>query len=309
MNIQSIIRQLADKGQSEASPELMAYLDELDVEYRVEGSDLVLANPMELLSESVLRSGMSSTSTALISRLDVKWQIGSTNTYLMKRTKESDFHGSVCVAEQQIAGKGRRGRTWVSPFARNLYISFGWSLPRENMIEALSLYVGMNLVDCLREAGLHDVGMKWPNDILVGDGKLAGILIELELNASHANVVIGMGVNLSMDQETRSEIGRQISVVADQQVLGRNALCALIIERMMLCLQNANQVQVAAKVLDWSSYDCYSDEEVQVLIGEERVTGVNRGVDESGNLLIDVGGEIRGYSSGEVSLRKVSSNL
>ncbi len=304
---ETLIRQLASGSSAESTAELEATLHELDIAFRIQNQRLELVAPLELLDETRLLASISDAARHLITRFDVEWQIGSTNTALMARTKDAHFNGSVCVPEQQTAGKGRRGRSWVSPFARNIYVSFGWCIPRQNMAEALSLYIGMNLVDCLREAGLEDVGMKWPNDIIAGEGKLAGILIELELVASTAYVVAGIGVNLSKESVLREGVEQSVSAVTDQVNLGRNALCALIIERMVISMQEVTQQRIAEKIAQWTSYDRYSGEEVVVLVGEEQVVGINRGIDEGGNLLLDSGGKVRAFGSGEVSLRKVAS--
>ncbi len=309
MNNDTLIRQLAAERSVARTAELELLLSDLGIPFCVRDQRIELTEPLELLDEVALRAGISEAAEQLISQLDVEWQIGSTNTMLMARTKEPGFHGSICAAEQQTAGKGRRGRTWISPFARNIYVSFGWSIPRENMVEALSLYIGMNLVDCLREAGMKDVGMKWPNDIIVGEGKLAGILIELELNASSANVVAGIGVNLTMDPAVRSNIEQPVSTVADQLLLGRNALCSLIIDRMVLSMNDVSPARVTGKVAEWSDYDCFAGQEVTVHLGDEQIVGINSGVDNQGNLQIDVGGETRSFGSGEVSLRRAGANL
>lgn len=307
--IETLIRQLATGSSVKKTAELEVALHELGIVFRTQNQHIELMAPLELLDETTLRAGISESARKLTTRLDIEWQIGSTNTELMARRKDAHFNGSICLAEQQTAGKGRRGRSWISPFASNIYVSFGWRIPRQNMAEALSLYIGMNLVDCLREAGLEDVGMKWPNDIIVGQGKLAGILIELELAASSAYIVAGIGVNLSKESVIREGLEQPVSAVSDQLSLGRNALCSLIIDRMVMSMDGISSQRVAEKIAGWPKYDHYSGEEVVVHLGEEQIVGINVGIDERGNLLLDLGTEIRSFGSGEVSLRKTASNL
>jgi len=307
--IETLIRQLAAGSGVENTAELEAALHQLGIAFRADNQHIELVAPLELLDETTLRAGISESARKLITRLDVEWQIGSTNTELMTRKKDAHFNGCICVAEQQTSGKGRRGRSWISPFASNIYVSFGWCIPRQDMAEALSLYIGMNLVDCLREAGLEDVGIKWPNDIIVGQGKLAGILIELELVASNAYIVAGIGVNLSKEPVLREGIEQPVSAVGDQLSLGRNALCSMIIDRMVMSMDGLSSQHVAEKIAEWPKYDCYSGEEVVVHRGEEQIVGINGGIDERGNLLLDLGTEIRSFGSGEVSLRKAASNV
>ena len=306
MEINSQIKQMVETGGAEQSKELERALNELQINYRISGQRLELQDSLELLDETKLLSGISGEANASISKLEVLWSVGSTNTYLLGRSKRPDFHGSVCTSEQQTAGKGRRGRNWVSPFARNVYVSIGWSIPKEEMADALSLYVGMNLVDCLRNAGLKGVEMKWPNDVIVGGGKLAGILIELDLAADKAHVVIGIGVNLALDLGARADIGQPVSVVSDQKRIGRNALCSSIVDQMILSLCGFTHQRVSEKLAEWSKYDCLAGAEVEVHLGSERIIGINRGVDGRGNLLVEVGSDLQSFSSGEVSLRRSS---
>jgi BirA family biotin operon repressor/biotin-[acetyl-CoA-carboxylase] ligase len=306
MEIITLIKQMAEMGSADKSKDLESALNELSIDYRVSDERLVLTDPLELLDEEKLLSGLSIDAVASLSQLEVLWTTGSTNTHLLARSKQSGFHGSVCTSERQTAGKGRRGRKWISPFARNIYVSFGWSIPKTEMVEALSLYIGMNLVDCLRGAGLEDVEMKWPNDVIVGGGKLAGILIELDLAADKAHVVIGVGVNLSLGLDARADIGQPVSVVSDQKRVGRNELCSSIIDQMLVSLRGFTRQQVSKKLSEWSMYDCLQGAEVEVHLGSERIVGINRGVDERGNLLVEVGSEVQSFSSGEVSLRRSS---
>lgn len=306
MEINTQIKQMVETGHAEKSKELERALNELHIEYQVNHERLELKDSLELLDETKLLSGISREAKASISNLEILWSIGSTNTHLLARSKQLNFHGSVCTSEQQTAGKGRRGRNWISPFARNVYVSFGWSIPKEEMADALSLYVGMNLVDCLRSTGLEGVEMKWPNDVIVGGGKLAGILIELDLAADKAHVVIGIGVNLALDLGARADIGQPVSVVSDQKSIGRNELCASIIDQMILSLCGFKRQRVSEKLAEWSKYDCLQGAEVEVHLGRDRIIGINSGIDEKGNLLVDVGGDIQSFSSGEVSLRRSS---
>jgi len=299
---------LIKNGFCDRALELESSLELLGLDYVIKNDRIELAAPVELLQKDQILAGISPGTCALISRLDLFWEIDSTNTYILKNTGDPDFHGSLCTAEQQTAGKGRRGRQWVSPFAKNIYISIGWTISKKNMAEGLSLYLGMSLVDCLRGAGMKDVGMKWPNDLMIGDGKLAGILIELDLKRDVAHLVIGIGVNLALDRDNRRAIGRPVSTVSDQLSLGRNELCSLIAERTLQALSAFERHGLADKLSDWSAYDCYAGQEVEVQLGETLIIGINRGVDETGALLVETGGEIRKFSSGEVSLRKSPGN-
>ena len=112
----------------------------------------------------------------------------------------------VIVAEQQTAGRGRRGRAWVSP-GENLYYSLAITVGGARELEGLSLVVGLAVLRALESLGVRDAGLKWPNDLLQGGKKIAGILLELSGDpADLCHVVIGIGINVNM--KTVTDIGQ-----------------------------------------------------------------------------------------------------
>ena len=168
----------------------------LDI-YRVQGKGYKLANQLDMLDQEKLSAPSPDASLELIPI------IGSTNQHLLERTNTLES-GSVCIAEYQAAGRGRRGREWVSPFGANLYLSMYWRLDA-GMAAAmgLSLVVGVAVVEALEEMGVEGIKLKWPNDLYHNDKKLAGILVELSgQSGGAAHIVIGLGLNLSMDPTT-----------------------------------------------------------------------------------------------------------
>ena len=235
--------------------------------------------------------------------------VDSTNSVLAQMPDAPPF--SVVSASHQTAGRGRQSRQWISKPRESLALSVVLPVGFHKALPAswVPLVVGLAMVETLREFGVPGVGMKWPNDIIVGQGKLAGILIELELAASSAYVVAGIGVNLSKEPVLREGPGQLVSAVADQLSLGRNALCSLIIDRMVMSMNQVSSHHIAKKIAGWTKYDRYSGREVVVHRGDEQIVGINGGIDERGNLLLDLGTEIRSFGSGEVSLRKTESNL
>lgn len=129
-------------------------------------------------------------------RVSVLPVVDSTNQYLLDRIAEL-HSGDACVAEYQQAGRGRRGRQWISPFGANLYLSMFWRLeqgPAAAM--GLSLVIGMVMAEVLQRLGAADVRVKWPNDLYLNDRKLAGIPVELTgKTGDAAQLVIGAGIN------------------------------------------------------------------------------------------------------------------
>ena len=118
----------------------------------------------------------------------------------LRRVEAGGRSGLVCTAEQQTAGRGRRGREWISPFGRNLYVSTVWEFTQgAAALEGLSLAVGVAVAQALKGLGLPEVQLKWPNDIQHEGKKLGGVLLEMVGDASRqCQVVVGIGVNVAM---------------------------------------------------------------------------------------------------------------
>lgn len=126
--------------------------------------------------------------------------IDSTNAEAMRQLEAGAGAGLVCTAEQQSAGRGRRGRTWVSPFARNLYLSVAWRYHQgAAALEGLSLAVGVAVARALAANGLPAVQLKWPNDVIFRGAKLGGVLLEMTGDAAGVcQIVVGVGLNVAM---------------------------------------------------------------------------------------------------------------
>ena len=145
----------------------------------VKGKGYRLPGGLDLLDPATINKSLTPLASEMLSTLDVFEVVDSTNVIALSRAMEG-AHGYLCTAEQQTAGKGRRGKVWASPYASSLYISAVWEFPSgAAALEGLSLAVGVAVVDALTQAGLENVQLKWPNDILCGGRKLAGILLEV----------------------------------------------------------------------------------------------------------------------------------
>ena len=133
-----------------------------------------------------------------IGRLDTLLEVDSTNRHIEEAPGPEPGQATVCVAEVQTAGRGRKGRSWVAPFGGSICLSLGWQFTESPpTLPALSLAIGIAVVRVLRRMGASAAGLKWPNDILWQGRKLAGILIEMRgESAGPARVVIGLGLNV-----------------------------------------------------------------------------------------------------------------
>ncbi len=275
---------------------------QLQIESR-QGLGYRLDQPLERLDAARLRADVQGL------QIDVQAVVDSTNTRLLNAAPGAD--PQALFAELQTAGRGRRGRQWVSPFGANLYLSIAWSWPswpRELM--ALSLAVGVACAEALRSQGISGVRLKWPNDLWVERRKLGGILIEHRGEAgAGCRVVIGIGLNLRMATAQASAV-TQAWINADEILqrnglppVSRHALAAALLRALDELLRHYEQRGFSVYAARWSQLDATRDAAVRLLSGERVIEGIARGVDAQGALLLEVGGRLLPQHAGEVSLR------
>lgn len=240
-------------------------------------------------------------------------QVDSTNSYLLGQERPER---QVCLAESQTAGRGRRGRAWVSPFAQNLYISIGWGFEGGvAALEGLSLVIGLAVIRCLRRQGFNELKLKWPNDILYQDKKLGGVLIEMRGDpAGYCLSVIGVGLNVSMNPSYSAAIGQpwvslnDIFIEQGVSFIGRNQLASSLLAEIELILSGYHANGFSAYKNEWISAASYLNQEVYIYRGNDVQMGIFRGVDDTGALVLDIDGKEQIFHGGEVSLRGLDAS-
>jgi len=276
----------------------------LDI-YSVTGKGYKLSQSLNLLSQNEIINALPK--TGLIPEVEVHSLIDSTNSYLLRRLPNQLSQGQVCLAEFQSAGRGRRGRQWVSPFGSQIYLSMYWYLE-----QGLSAAMGLNLVaalavsDAIYELTNIQVQLKWPNDVYLGGVKLAGILIDLEgqaLEPSHS--VIGIGLNVNMPAQAAEQIDQKWTDLQShsKSLINRNALCTKIIHALLERLHQHEKVGLAVMIEEWHAQDYYLNKRVKLITGERITKGICRGVNAQGALMLEIDGQVKPIYGGEVSLR------
>jgi BirA family biotin operon repressor/biotin-[acetyl-CoA-carboxylase] ligase len=238
-------------------------------------------------------------------RVTVLPVVDSTNQYLLDRLAELTS-GDACIAEYQQAGRGRRGRQWISPFGANLYLSMFWRLeqgPAAAM--GLSLVIGIVMAEVLQRLGAEQVRVKWPNDLYLNDRKLAGILVELTgKTGDAAQLVLGAGINMAMRETNASQIDqRWINLQEAGITIDRNELAAKLLNELRNSLRQFEIDGLTPFISRWRKLDNFIDRPVKLLIGEQQVFGIARGIDQQGALLLEQEGVIKPFIGGEISLR------
>lgn len=287
-------------------------LDDIGVEVEtIKGKGYRLVDSLELLSADRINELSRENTRTFISEIEIFFQINSTNTWLIERVRSAGINGVVCLAEQQTAGRGRRGRQWHSPFGRNIYMSVGWEFSQgAAALEGLSLAVGVAMARALSSAGVSGLALKWPNDLLCHGKKLAGVLLEMSGDASGScSVVVGIGLNVDMKSEQGDNIDQPWVDVASAVGSGvsRNLLLATILDELLPLLASYQDQGFSRYQQEWNSLDALSGQLVE-LHGPvtSSLDGIAQGVDDTGALRIKTSAGIRLIKGGEVSLRKRS---
>jgi BirA family biotin operon repressor/biotin-[acetyl-CoA-carboxylase] ligase len=274
------------------------------------GRQCSLAPGTDLLDESRIRAGFSPQTETWCRNLRVWRAVDSTNLRLMQLAEQSSVDGHVHIAELQIQGRGRRGRQWFSPFARNLAVSLGHAIALEPAeLGGLSLAVGLAAADCFKGHGI-DVGLKWPNDLLIDGAKLGGILIEVVRRPGGVQAVIGIGVNVEVDASVRKSIDQPVADLRQHGVgAPRCELAAHLIESIHRRVVRFEEAGFADMVEEFNARHVFTDQACTLLQGNHRLDGIVEGVSEEGALFLRTADGVQAFGAGEVSLRQPVNGL
>lgn len=239
-------------------------------------------------------------------RLDAVAKTGSTNADLLARAQSGDdIDGAVLLAEYQTAGRGRHGRHWAAPPSSQLTLSAGVGAHQVPVAGWgwLTLATGVAVADALAEAAAVEVGLKWPNDIVVGDRKLAGILAEIA--APKPVIVVGLGLNVTMTGPEVPEHTRAISLaMLGSPMTDRNTLAVKILQQLASRIEAWRAAGGAdpALIADYRRRSCTIGARVRASMpGGREVVGIAGRVDELGRLCIDTGEQIVAVSAGDIT--------
>ncbi|MEO7935133.1 MAG: biotin--[acetyl-CoA-carboxylase] ligase [Dokdonella sp.] len=269
-----------------------------------------LGRSIDLLDAECISAAMRARYPDQSCPIDVRWQIDSTNSEMLRLAPSHNGNLAACFSELQSAGRGRRGRSWHMPLGGGLAFSilrrFESSMAA---LAGLSLAVGIGVVRGLADLGIAGSRIKWPNDIQAQDRKLAGILIELggdSLGPCHA--VIGIGINVHLDAQASECIDQPWIDLASisTQSLDRNQLAGRVLGSVLDVLDQFAASGFAPLVDEFALFDALMGRQVRILHGRDQREGTAAGVDQSGRLRVRTAdGEIL-VDSGEVSVRTIN---
>lgn len=267
----------------------------------VKGKGYALVEPLILLDRAQIQKNQPEIEIHLFESID------STNQYL--KTFKQVKSPLVCLAEKQMAGKGRFNRAWHSPFGKNIYFSCLYPFQKDvSELAGLSLLTSLAIVDTLKNFGVGEgLALKWSNDVMFDGKKVSGNLIELQAE-THAvcQAIIGIGINVNMleEEETIQQPWTSMQKILNQYV-DRNALCELLIKNLLDYLNRFNHQGFAPFVKSWNEWDCLVNKHISLTNVNQSFSGRMLGVNEQGYLLLELAnGEIRTFSSGETTIMK-----
>ena len=224
--------------------------------------------------------------------------ISSTNEFITNQINQLK-KGDLCLAEYQTAGRGRRGRQWLSPFAGQLIFSFYWTIDPKKALDGLSLGIGLAIAEAL------NAKVKWPNDILLSERKLGGILVEI-INHKNGllNLVVGIGINVKLPQSTK--ISQPYAQLTEQDPdIDREKILIKVIQRIYSRLTKFEEKGIDEEFMQqWINHNEFFGDEVNVFTEQGAISGIEQGIDKRGYLKVITDEGERYFNAGEVSLRR-----
>ena len=270
-----------------------------------------LEEATEPLAAAAIREHLPREARARVAKLETVWSIASTNTALLERRGPQSGASEVLLAEYQSAGRGRRGRSWLAPPGGAICLSLSWmfrEVPPD--LGALGLVIGVCALRALTALNVRNLGLKWPNDVLVGERKLGGVLIDLRAESGGpAYVVIGIGLNVALGEGLLRKIAQAGLPASDLASAGlaarpRNRIAASLIGACLEGLAGFERAGLKSFMDEWRSADALRGRPIEIRSAEGTTTrGFARGIDVHGALMLETPAGVKRFISGDVSVR------
>lgn len=198
------------------------------------------------------------------------------------------------AAEEQTGGRGQRGRRWHSAAGRDVAFSLSYDVRRPaRELAALSLVAGVAAATALRALGVGAASLKWPNDLMAGDAKLGGILVETRAAGTATRAVFGIGINCVRRPELERPLRRRLAALEDYIRPSRNAVIAAVARSLVAALERFQSEGFGAARRQWEAMDVHAGRRLRVRLADGRsISGVGGGLAADGALrLITASGE------------------
>ena len=264
---------------------------------------------LSLLDEHTIATHLDAGTRARLCDIHVVPETTSTTQHVLTMGNHPGQPGTVCFAEYQTQGKGRRERSWRAPFASGLLCSMTWHFNAGfSALAGLSLVTGLSLYQALKHYGASEgLGVKWPNDLVYRSEKVAGVLTEFRGEGyGETQVVISFGMNISVPKQFMADVTFPWTDVAYMVATppDRNAIAAQVLNQLVANLMIFEQQGFGAFLEDWQTADATLGKSVKLLGLNQETFGVVEGITPLGELLIRLEhGQVQAFHFGEISLR------
>ena len=271
-----------------------------------QNDSIQVPDSVEPLTNSRIRQLLDDAATSWIDTLEIVPVIASTNTALMTRAQDESINGHVLLAELQTQGRGRRGRKWISPFGRNVMLSFGFDLSTDTTnFGSVSLAMGVAVAKAIENVGEVSIQLKWPNDIYLHDRKLGGILIDLLNVGPPVQMLLGIGLNVYAAPDRLEHANAPAIALAQVTPRpNRHAVVSALLNEFVAAIEQYSQQGFSSFMAEWSKRDIYAGHLLCVDGLNEKIEGRSRGIDASGALQLETSEGIRKIIGGDVTIRR-----
>lgn len=265
------------------------------------GTGYKLSEPLLLLDPKIIKKELSAEVA-----ITVLESITSTNDFFKLRASAANKTIHCCFAEEQTKGRGRRQRSWHSPFGKNIYLSCRYPIQKDlSELAGLSLVVGLAVKSMLALVRLPECAVKWPNDVMCGEKKIAGVLIDVQAESHSGSIAtIGIGLNVNVTAKNRSHIEQAWTSLRDEKktFLDRNKIATLLIQSLLDYVKRFEQAGLSAFAKEWKATDFLAGKKITFQHHEGSISGTAMGVNEQGHLLLKLAdSKVQSFSSGDVS--------
>ncbi len=297
---------------------LMAKLQSWEIEiYSVKGKGYKIPDGLNLIDKGKLYS-LVENKLKHFPKIDLLTTIDSTSTYISNKWDESSKKrsaentnsialGRVCIAEHQSNGRGRKGNKWISPFGANLYFSIGIELPVGlSVLGGLSLAIGIGLTETINKVTAQKVKLKWPNDLLCENKKLAGILVEASGDSNDTSFInIGIGINWDMPEKFSKEINQPWVNLLDilSKKIDKTTIMANLLIELDQTIDQFIKHGFESFNKKWDKNSAFIGQPVTIKTHNGDVDGIEKGIDRTGAIRVLTSHGEKMFYSGEVSLR------
>ena len=282
----------------------------LEVEPRPGGS-VRLRSRFDLLDRDAMLCELGPDSRRRLEALDLLFEVGSTNQFLLDLARDGEPAAPrACLVEVQSAGRGRGGRPFLSALGGSVLLSLLWPLDSPPAdLPGLSPAIAIAVARALESEDVDGVGLKWPNDVLVGGRKVCGILLELGADRRERRVLVaGIGINIRLSASTGGAIDQPWTDLhcALGRTPSRNRVAGRVIDHVMQTVRVYLQEGFAPFRAEYRARDVLAGRELCLVQGAVEFRGTARGLDERGALLVEAEGRLDAFLSGEVRVRRAA---